>query len=38
VLEEQIRTGRFHTAAVGACSSGDGGRGFTTYRVAVMLF
>jgi Cysteine-rich secretory protein family len=37
-LEEQIRTGRFRTAAVGACSSGTGGQGFTTYRVAVMLF
>ncbi len=38
VLEEQIRTGRFHTAAVGACGSGSEGQGFTTYRLAVMLF
>jgi hypothetical protein len=38
VLEEQIHTGRFHTAAVGACNTGNRGAGFTTYRLAVMLF
>jgi len=38
VLEQQIHTGRFRTAAVGACSSGNQGQGFTTYRLAVMLF
>jgi hypothetical protein len=38
VLEEQIHTGRFHTAAVGACNTGNQGPGFTTYRLAVMLF
>jgi hypothetical protein len=29
---------RFRTAAVGACSSGNDEQGFTTYRLAVMLF
>ncbi|HEV2276454.1 MAG TPA: CAP domain-containing protein [Acidobacteriaceae bacterium] len=38
VLLQQIRTGRFRTAAVGACNSGERGQGFTTYRVAVMLY
>ena len=38
VLEEKISTGRYRTAAVGACSSGNRGQGFTTYRMAVMLF
>jgi hypothetical protein len=38
VLEEKINTGRYRTAAVGACSSGNRGGGFTTYRMAVMLF
>lgn len=38
VLEQQISTGRFRTAAVGACDTGNGQPGFTTYRLAVMLF
>ena len=38
VLEQQISSGRFHTAAVGACNTGNQGPGFTTYSVAVMLF
>jgi Cysteine-rich secretory protein family len=38
VLEQQISTGRFRTAAVGACDIGNGQPGFTTYRLAVMLF
>jgi hypothetical protein len=38
VLEQQFSTGRFHTAAVGACNTGNEGPGFTTYRLAVMLF
>ena len=38
VLEQQISTGRFRTAAVGACNAGNEGPGFTTYRLAVMLF
>jgi cysteine-rich secretory family protein len=38
VLEQQISTGRFRTAAVGACETGNGQPGFTTYRLAVMLF
>jgi hypothetical protein len=38
VLDEQISTGRFHSAAVGACDTGNGAPGFTSYRLAVMLF
>jgi hypothetical protein len=38
VLEAKISTGRYRTAAVGACSSGDRGGGFTTYRMAVCCF
>jgi hypothetical protein len=38
VLDEKISTGRYKAAAVGACSSGNRGQGFTTYRLAVMLF
>jgi uncharacterized protein YkwD len=38
VLEEKISTGRYRTAAVGACGSGNRGQGFTTYRLAVLLF
>jgi hypothetical protein len=37
-LIQQIQTGRFHTAAVGACDSAQPGQGFTTYHVAVMLY
>jgi hypothetical protein len=37
VLEEKISSGRFQSAVVGACSTGDKG-GFTTYRIAVLLF
>ncbi len=37
-LEQQLQTGRFHTAAVGACDSGHPQQGFTTYRVAVLLY
>jgi hypothetical protein len=38
VLEERISSGKYRTAAVGACSSGNEGQGFTTYHLAVMLF
>jgi hypothetical protein len=38
VLEQQISTGRFRTATVGACDTGNGQPGFTTYRLAVLLF
>ncbi len=36
-LEQKIQGGRYHAAAVGACDSG-GTRGFTRFRVAVLLF
>ncbi|HEY1963430.1 MAG TPA: CAP domain-containing protein [Acidobacteriaceae bacterium] len=38
VLEQKISSGRYRTAAVGACSSGNQRQGFTSYRMAVMLF
>ena len=38
VLEEKISTGRYRVAQVGACQTNNQGGGFTTYRVAVMLF
>jgi Cysteine-rich secretory protein family len=38
VLEEKISTGKYHKAAVGACDSGNPGQGFTTYKLAVMLY
>ena len=38
VLEEQISTGKFRSATVGACNTGNEGPGFTTYHVAVLLF
>lgn len=38
VLLQQLRTGKYHTAAVGACDSMHPQQGFTTYRVAVMLY
>jgi hypothetical protein len=37
-LEEKIATGKYHKAAVGACDSGSAGQGFTTYKLAVMLY
>lgn len=38
VLLQQLQTGRYHTAAVGACDSMHPQQGFTTYRVAVLLY
>lgn len=38
VLEQKISTGRYRTAAVGACNIGNEGTGFTTYHLAVLLF
>ena len=37
LLEQRIQSGRYHTAAVGACKP-DGKANFAQYRVAVMLF
>jgi hypothetical protein len=37
-LEQHIATHLYHTAAVGACSSANAERGFTSYRVAVLLY
>ena len=38
VLEQKIATHQYHKAAVGACDSGKPTQGFTTYKVAVMLY
>jgi uncharacterized protein YkwD len=38
VLAQRIAQGTYHSAAVGACPSAQAGQGFTTYRVAVLLF
>jgi len=38
VLEQKISSGQYHKAAVGACDSGNPSQGFTTYKVAVMLY
>jgi hypothetical protein len=38
VLEQKISSGRYHKAAVGACDSGNPSQGFTTYKIAVMLY
>jgi uncharacterized protein YkwD len=35
-LEQKIQSGRYRAAAVGACDSGT--RGFTRFRIAVLLF
>jgi Cysteine-rich secretory protein family len=37
VLEKRIASRRYHSAAVGSCSAGSG-QGFTSYRVAVLLY
>lgn len=37
-LEQRLQTGQYHKAAVGACDSAQPEQGFTTYRVAVMLY
>ena len=38
ILEQQLQGGKFTTAAVGACPTHDSGQGFSTYRVAVLLY
>ena len=38
VLVSKLQSGQFHSAAVGVCDSAHPGQGFTTYRVAVLLY
>jgi hypothetical protein len=38
VLEQKIATHQYHKAAVGACDSGNPSQGFTTYKLAVLLY
>jgi hypothetical protein len=37
-LEQKLRTGKYRAAVVGACEAQGSARGFTRYRVAVLLF
>lgn len=37
MLEKRIQTGKYHSAVVGACP-GDSKLGFSSYRIAVLLF
>jgi hypothetical protein len=37
ILEQRIQTGKYHSAVVGACPS-DAKLGFSSYRIAVLLF
>ncbi len=38
VLVQRMAQGSYRSAAVGACPSAQAGQGFTTYRVAVLLY
>jgi Cysteine-rich secretory protein family len=38
VLVEKLRSGRYRAAAVGVCDSARPSQGFTSYRVAVLLY
>jgi hypothetical protein len=38
VLLSKLRSGQYHSAAVGVCGSAHPGQGFTTYKVAVLLY
>lgn len=38
VVAQRILQGSYQSAAVGACPSAQAGQGFTTYRVAVLLY
>jgi hypothetical protein len=38
VLVSKLHSGQFHSAAVGVCDSALPSQGFTTYRVAVLLY
>lgn len=37
-LQSELDTGSYRTAAVGACASANAESGFTTYRIAVLLY
>jgi hypothetical protein len=37
-LEERIATRKYHKAAVGACDAGGANQGFSTYKLAVLLY
>ncbi len=37
-LEQRLASHKYQTAAVGACSSANAEQGFTTYRIAVLLY
>jgi hypothetical protein len=37
-LAGQVASGRYHSAVVGACTPKDAESGFTSYRIAAILF
>jgi hypothetical protein len=37
-LNSMLASGKYRSAAVGACDPGDGANGFTRYRIAVLLY
>jgi hypothetical protein len=38
VLVSKLHSGQYRSAAVGVCDSAQPGQGFTTYKVAVLLY
>ena len=38
VLEQRVQSGQYRTAAIGACTGSNPEQGFTSYRVAVLLY
>ena len=37
-IEMKLRTGKYHSAAVGACEAGGSAGGFTRFRIAILLY
>jgi len=37
-IEQKLRTGKYHSAAVGACDANGSAGGFTRFRIAILLY
>jgi hypothetical protein len=37
-IEQKLRTGKYHAAAVGACDASGSAGGFTRFRIAILLY
>jgi hypothetical protein len=37
-IEQKLRTGKYHSAAVGACDASGSAGGFTRFRIAILLY